>query len=432
MLCLTAKALRYLALTGAFTALLIFLPATAEADPLTVDVTAGTRFSDNINKQQGDGRDEFEHRVGVRLSKRTDSGQCRGSLMGDVDFLTYQRNTFSDRFSASADLNGLCEPTPWLRWNLRNTLRDARQNRSEPETPANRELRNVFSTGPTLTWFMGRRDNLFLDLDYQLTRFENSSSEDSNRYTVTSGWQRLFTRRWQGGISGARSQIEFPRSEEELTQDNISVSFARRDRLGHLSGTLGHTWLESQQGMFDFKAKALTGQLNYTRQFEGGTQGAIQLRRDLTDISTDIDVFIPDLELNLQETSAVKVTGVSVTLSQPLPKKSNLSLELGYTESDYQLSDTREDRYSAGLELSRELGDRLAGKLDLSYRREKFDQDNSLVAHTYRPQLGIDYRQSRDLTWDLLVGMERRHDEGRIGRRYEERFISAGVTWNLR
>ncbi|TVP60396.1 MAG: hypothetical protein EA349_01365 [Halomonadaceae bacterium] len=395
-------------------------------------MTAGTRYSDNINKQDGTGRDDLEHRVGIRILKRSDPGQCRGSLEGNADFLTYQRNTFSDRVSASLDLVGLCEPTPWLRWNLRDTLRDVRQNRRDPDTPGNRELRNVFSTGPTLMLNLSPRDNLFLDLNYQLTRYETSSSEDSNRYTAAAGWQRQFTGRWQGGLLASHSEVDFPRRDEELTQDVVSVNFSRRDPQGRLSGSIGHTWLKSELGgIFSSTTKAVTGQLAYDRQFEAGTLARFQLRRELTDASTDIDIDIPGLELNLQETTAVQVTGVSVSVSQPLPEKTNVSLSLSYTESDYQRSERKEESYGADVGLTRVINDRMQGKLNLGYRREKFDQDDNLVEHTYRPSVGIDYRQTQNLTWDVLVGMEKRHDDGGVGRRYEERFIRAGVIWNL-
>lgn len=147
--------------------------------------------------------------------------------------------------------------------------------------------------------------------------------------------------RWQGGLSASHSDIEFTNRDEELQQDNISINFSRRDRLGRLSGRIGHTWLSSEQNLFISDSEAVTGSLAYHWQFETGTRASFQVRRDLTDASTDIDVDIPGLEFNLQETTAVQVTAVSASVTKPLPQASSFTLAASFTESDYLSANLR-------------------------------------------------------------------------------------------
>lgn len=82
--------------------------------------------------------------------------------------------------------------------------------------------------------------------------------------------------------------------------------------------------------------------------------------------------------------------------------------------------------------LTREFSRRFSGQLNLNYKREDFDRDDGLIAHTLHPVVGLDYRQTRDLTWEFGVGLEKRYEDGGIGQSFEEHYVSAGLVWNLR
>lgn len=419
-------------LFSAFLVLGIGGSVAAQADPLTLDLTASTRYSDNITKRNNNTREDMEHRIGLQAQKLSSEGVCQGALSSNLGFFTYQRNTFDNRVSGELDLNGYCQSVNWFRWNLRDTLRDRRTVATDPDTPENRERRNVLATGPTFFWALSPRVELFTDLEYQITRFERSTANDSDRYIASLGGQRQFSTRFNAGISVSHSEIDLFRRGEEITRDNLSLNFSHRGNNDRFTGRVGHTWLESEQGPFISDNTAITGELGYERRFEAGTRLELQVNRDLTDTSTDLDVQIPGLELDLRETSVVQVTSLSATLVQPIRPVSQVSFMVGYSESDFQRVDTREERYTGVMGLSHQFSDRLGGNVDLSYQRKDFDQGDGLLVHTVRPRLGLDYRQTRNFTWDAGVGLERRYETGGPGREYEEHFVSLGLTWNLR
>ncbi|MDX1589799.1 MAG: hypothetical protein R3296_12750 [Oleiphilaceae bacterium] len=401
--------------------------------PLTLDLSVSTRYSDNINKQKNPTREDLEHRVGLRLNKRSDDqGLCRGSLATDLGFSTYQRSTFDNRVSGELDLNSYCQPAQWLRWNLRDTLRDRRTVAADPDTPDNRERRNVLATGPTLTRALSRRTELFTDLEYQATRFERSTGNDSNRYTLSAGAHHQLTPRWRSGVTASHTDVDLFRRDESIRRNNLSLNFSRPGDQSRASGRIGYGWLSNRRGPFASDNNAITGELAYDATLLAGTRFNLQLQRDLSDTSTDFDVAIPGLELDLGESTAVAVTSVSASVSQTIRPASQVALQLSYSESDFISVDTREERFNAILELTHPFRPRLSGGLDLSYRRADFDQGDGLIAHSVRPRVSLDFRQTRHLHWNLGVGLEKRYDEGGVGREYQEHFLSLGLLWNLR
>ena len=401
------------------------------ADPLRLDLFADTRYSDNINKNEQNPQEEFVHRVGIGFDKATDPGTCEADLGGDVAFRHYQRDTNSDDVTGSLDLNGNCQPNPWFRWSARNTLREIRSNTAAPDSPANRERRNVFSTGPTFIWPVSARDSLSLDLRYQMTRFEEATQDDSDRVTATTQWQRIWTQRLSGGLAASRSEIDMRRTEEELTQENVNVFFNYRFPNGVLSGQFGKSWLTTEFGPFEQKTDALTGNLRYDHDWGGGTSTYITAGRRLTDASTDIDIEIQGLEFTLTETTGVQVTNVGTGINHRWTGRTSSSLDLSYAESDFQASGTREERYTASGSVNHRLSETLDGTWRAGATREDFGAGNIWV-NTYRSSLGLNYQRTRDLSLNASLGLETRNIEGGPGNQYDEHWIQAGLRYNLR
>lgn len=414
---------------GAFVAMAPM--AVAWAEPATVDVFASTRYSDNINKSQQNPQEDFEHRVGIGVNKATGPGTCEGLIRGDLAFLHYQRGTNNDRTSGTLDANGNCQPNSYFRWNARHTLRDVRSDTAAPDSPANREVRNVTSTGPTFIWPVTDLDTLTLDAQYQITRFQESTVDDSDRITLTSRWTRRWTQRLTGGLSASRSDIDMRRTEEELTRENASAFFNYRLVNGVLSGEIGQSWLTTEIGPFRQRTDAVTGNLRYSHEWEGGTNGFLEVRRALTDASTDIDIEIQGVEFTLTETTGVEVTNVSGGLNQVWTERTNSNFTLSYTEQDFIDSPVREERYRADHSLNRQITQLLSGSWNLGYRREDFGRDPTWV-NTLSSSLRFDYQRTRDLSLNFGLGFETRDIEGGSGNEFDEHWISAGLRYNLR
>lgn len=401
------------------------------AEPMTVDLYASTKYSDDITRNEQAQREDFEHRLGIRLGKHTGPGTCEAGLSTDLAFLHYQRGTFSDQVAATADVLANCEPTPYFRWNLRNTVREVQTTSGVPDTRDNRERRIVFATGPTLIWPVTGRSTLFLDLEHQITRFQRNLRDDSDRNTATVRWRSQFTPVMEIGATASYSEIDIRRSNEELTQENVRADIRRRMVNGVLSGNLGYSWLTSEFGPQQNTTEAITGQLRYDHEFSGGTTGFFEARRTLTDASTDIDIDIPGLEFNLGQSIGVQVTNYSAGIRQRLSETTQANAQVSYTESEYDRSDRVETRYRINTGLTRAMTEKIDGRAGLDYSREDFN-DQGRIVHTYGARLGFDYRDTEDVTWDVTIGRDKRDISGGSGRRYEEDWIAVGVTWNLR
>lgn len=415
-----------------FGAVLTLSPmAVAWANPATVDVFANTRYSDNIDKRQNNTEDDFEHRVGIGINKTTRPGTCEGAVGGDVAFVTYQQGTNSDTVSATVDANGVCEPNRNVRWSARNTLRDVRTTTRVPDAPANRQRRNVFATGPTLTIYPGQRDNLSLDVEYQMTRFQDSTENDSDRVITTGRWQHRVNPRLNGGLAVSRSDIEFRQTGQELTQDNANLFFSWRRPNGEWRAEAGYSWQESRQGILTNETDGFTGQLRYSHNWGKGTTAFGEVRRSITDVSTDLDVRIPGLDLNLTETSAVKVTALTAGISQQWTVRTSSDLSLSGTEQEYERSGATEQRATAEFGIRHRLTALFSGRISTGYDREDFGDGNDEV-DTIRGRLELNHQRTRDLSMNLSTGYETRYVVGGPGNEYDETWIQIGVRYNLR
>ena len=411
--------------------LLLWPMAVAWANPATVDVFANIRYSDNIDKRAEQGEDEFQHRVGVGIEKTTRPGRCEGALSGDVAFVTYQNDTNDDEVSGTVNANGQCQPNRNFAWSARDTLRDVRTTTTLPDSPGNRERRNVFATGPTFMVYPGPRDNLSLNIEYQNTRFQESDEDNSDRITTTGRWQHLFSTTLNGGATISRSYIEFEQTSEEITRDNASLFFNWRRPNGQWSGSVGYSWVESEQGVLTNESGGSTGELRYSHQWQGGTSGYIGVRRSLTDVSTDIDVRIPGLDLNLTQTSVVTVTAANAGLTQQWTARTSSNLSLSRTESDYERSGNTETRSRANLGVTHRLMSNLSMNASSGYTREQFGSGNDDI-ETMSGQVGLDYQRNRDLSVSASVGHELRDVVGGPGNEYHENWAHVGVRYNLR
>ncbi|WP_158223070.1 outer membrane beta-barrel protein [Halovibrio salipaludis] len=407
--------------------------AVAWADPATVDVFANTRYSDNIDKRaSGSEEEDFEHRVGIGINKQTGPGTCEAAIGGDMAFVTYQRGTNSDEVSADLDASGNCQPNRNVRWSARGSIRDVRTTTQAPDSPNNRERRNFLATGPSFIAYPSRRDTLTLDMEYQMTRFQESTEDDSDRVVTTGRWQHLFTRNLNGGLAASQSNIDYRQTEEELVRRSANGFFNWQRGNGSWSGELGYSWLESEQGPLVNDTEGATGQLAYRHQWGQGTSAFAEFRRSITDVSSEVDLRIPGLDFNLTQTSAVVVTAFTVGAGQQWTERTRSDLSVSATESDYEASGTTEERLSSELSVSHRLMQNLTGQGSAGFARETFGQNSEDERDTVRAQLGLDYQRTRDLTLSASIGHETQSAELPGAREYDENWIQFGVRYNLR
>lgn len=415
-----------------FGAVLTLWPmAVAWANPATVDVFANSRYSDNIDKRGNNPEEDFEHRVGIAINKTTRPGICEGALNGEVALVSYQRGTNSDEVRGTVDANGVCEPNQHFRWSARDTLRDVRTTTRAPDSPANRERRNVFATGPTVTLHPGRRDNVSLNVEYQMTRFQDSIEDDSDRVTTTGRWQHLFSSHLNGGLAVSRSDIEYRHTNETLVRDNANLYFNWQRPNGQWQGQAGYSWLDSEQGAFSNDTDGFTGQLRYSHNWDTGTDAFGEIRRSITDVSTDLDVRIPGLDLNLAETSTVTITALTAGLSQQWTARTSSDLTLSGTEQEYERSGVTEERFISEFGISHRLTRNYSGRVSAGYDREDFGDGRDRI-DTVRGRLALEYQRTRDLSMSLSTGYESRYVVGGPGNEYDENWIQVGVRYNLR
>ena len=229
----------------------------------------------------------------------------------------------------------------------------------------------------------------------------------------------------------SRSDIEFGQTDEEITRDNANLFFSWRRPNGQWNGEAGYSWLESEQGGLVNESNGFTGQLRYSHQWDTRTSAFGEVRRSITDVSTDLDVRIPGLDLNLTETSAVTITALTAGLSQQWTGRTSSNLTLSQTRDEYERSGNTEERLSADLGISHRLTELLSGRVSTGYTREDFGDGNDEV-DTVRGQIGLDYQRTRNLSLNASLGHETRSSELGTSIEYDENWIQLGVRYNLR
>lgn len=404
-------------------------PGYAAAEPVTVDVFTTVRFSDNMAQRPDDEAEaDIEYRPGIRIAHVKDPGQCNSALSSEFAYLFYQDDTLEDQTSAFLDWNGDCEILPYLNWRASDRLTESARNNRGTNTVANRERKNVFSTGPQLVLPLGQLNTFIASVDWRKTNFEEADRNNSERWVGNARLQREFSPLMQGWLSTTYSDSEFD-DGEEIQETSYRVGASRQINRTLISGDIGVTTLERESDVGAGESEGVVWDVRATHALDVGSLYASVSRR-LTDVSSDVEIAFGDIRFSFTDTQAVEVTNFTTGARFRLDGGYSANTSVYYQEYDY--IDSAELEEITGIQggVSKALTELLALTGSVRYERLDF-QPSGAEGNEYAARVGMSYRRTRDLTFALDIGHETQDGQGAVAE-YSENYVAATVRYNLR
>ncbi|MBS3804743.1 MAG: outer membrane beta-barrel protein [Oleiphilaceae bacterium] len=415
------------------------LPVVTLAAPAQISVGLDNRFTDNARLTSGNEQSDIETTARVGIDWTSDPGRCNASVGGSLGYSVWLDSTFDPEARADLGAAGDCEIARGLIWEVSDNIRQVTDNTRNPDTPANRSTKNVFSTGPTYTLPLTRRDQLLLSARYQNTQFLEGNNDDDGQVNVNDldsdriigsvSWNHLFDETTTAGINLRADRAELD-NQVEIDTDTARVTFSKAWPTTQMSGAVGVSEIETTAGGVSRSSDGVVGNLSLNRQINPTADVYVDFSRELTDQTSDFDIRFGEFSFNLQETSVVEVTLLRTGLDKQFSGGSTLNLEVNTSYSDYELSDNDEERYGGSIDFTRPLVSQLDLTGGLRYSVRSFDIDDTDDEFT-EVDLGLSYEASESLRLSGSVGHNRRDsDNGR--REYDENWVLVGITYAFR
>ncbi|GAA3978269.1 hypothetical protein [Allohahella marinimesophila] len=433
------------------TAVLVGSLATSivSAEPAEISVTNETLYSTNAALRE-DKEADTRNRTTLDFYKVL----SRTRLSGDIGFNLGYEYYFNDVFAndsdvvATMDVNSAYEFSPNFKWELRDTLNQVREDSTQVGTPDNRQLINVFETGPQWLIPLSGRTGLRLGSEYENLWFEDSD-EQSNRIT---GSAALVTElatghQLEGGVEADKAWIE--RLPTDINQTGVIETESESATLfGQVSQQYenarwsvrgGYTFVQTDSPSQETEFDGPTAELSYVY---GGitTQGLIDARlsHSLSDTFSDQNVKTFDALDTRDRFDTIETTQFRLLGSYPLTAVDEFSAIGSVSIERYQTQDIEDERYTAELLYRRTFTPQVLG--DLSFRRDQEEFSNSFrEVVTYYLEASVEHRPLKNIRLEYAIGYTEREDEiivtdaqgtpsfGLNG--IEEVYFSFGVTW---
>lgn len=407
---------------------LIAYPLAALSEPPTLSGGLTNRYSDNIRRVPEGAEDDVETRATLRFAHQTDPGNCNARTAANLGYGVWSDDTYDPETYTELDFLGDCSLTDNIRWELSDNMRDVVQDSRSVDTPDNRTRKNVFRTGPVFTARLSQVDRLELSGQYENTTFEENSEIDSERLLGSIWYNRSFSPSTILGVRYLVDRAELD-TDEEVDRDTISLTFNKTWSATEISGSFGYTEFERRFMDVVLESDAVVGELTLQRDVSAATALFLSATHQLTDQTSDFDLQIGDITINLRETIGVEVTTVRAGIRTVYSDRSRIELALFSNRSDYLETEDEEDSRGVDFRYRLPILSRLDGLIGARVERRSFEpeeQDDTIS----NVDVGLSYQATRKLDVIGRVGRSSR-DSNVPAIEYEDNWFEVGLDYRF-
>jgi hypothetical protein len=436
---------------GLAAALALLLPAAVPAQnispetPLRLDYRLGfgIEHNDNILRTLDAAQSETLLLPRLAFALASDSERLSLQAAGDLEFRSYQNNSFDNELNTRLGLRGSFNILPQrLSWVFEDYLGLQPVDASAVDRPDNRQRTNVLVTGPTLSLRPSANSRLLGELRYVDSWAEETADFNSERISLAVRGLRQTSPRMSLSANLEYGDVEFDRADSRGQPYRRTDAYGRIDRRGARSEwslDLGGSRIAPDTG------DSLSGLLARARlAFEPTESSRIEARlsRQFADAVQDLVFAAPRLEdfdqpislpsLRTSFLSADLYRGIDASVGYVRDsavgflRADAYSRELDYLENDTLDQEVR----GAVLGASRQLRSNLAlsGFVGVDWRNYRFDgrEDRESSAG-----LALRWQWLRNLGLDVGYSHNRR-DSDVATQVFRENRVSLTLTYTRR
>lgn len=393
----------------------------------------GATYSDNIGRTRVDEQSEKVATAGVNLGIELDRPRLQTDIGANLQYRDYIDESFD-----SEVVGGLAGSLTYafvidrFLWNFEDNYSQIAADRTQAESPDNRQNVNYFSTGPDLIVPFGARTSGQLSGRWSDTYYEESD-EGSNGQFASLAVVRKLTEQSSVSLNGSASKNEY--DEENFPDSEVRAGFLNYSAEGTrttFSTDVGYT--EAQRGDDEANGGLLV-RLSLSRTLGARTSLRFNAGSEFTDTGTALRLEQDAIGVGSEATDEVAAADVFRNTYAYL----TLSTEMSRTTFTAGLRASRE-RYENEIQLDRDIVGasfgmerRISPRLSLNVDAAYFDEELKVSGFAFDEwsiDAGLVWQLNR--AWSLVFGAGHYSGSSDNGvRDYDENRASVNVRYSI-
>lgn len=403
---------------------------------LSAVAATSAEYSDNIGRTPANTNEDIVHRLGLDLGVN----ERRAHFETDVNFTLehehYYNHTFADETSLTTGfgLFNIDLIESFLNWNTSFTRTEVLSDTAATDTPDNREHRDVFRSGPLVSYQPSRTSRFDLAANYISVENSDENVSDSERADGRFSYFHAFNSVTDFTINSTYGETIDPDEGNDYTNININAGFVRRFTNGELQFNAGRTALKPR-GSASTRGNFFDISLSREQVFSHDI--AIQYHEDISDTSIG---FITDEQgsenddVSLRSTTGndtVKRKRVSMSVSRVM---GDISYSANAFWQQQRFIVQQSDENSQGLVIAgnQQISPGLSAGFEYTYRLHDFvDRPSIGKDKTNGYRLSSQYELSRSFSANGFINFSARSNSKHDSREYEALTLGLGLNWVL-
>lgn len=379
----------------------------------TLDAFLGLEYDDNVRPNSDNDESDLKQLIGVGVGYQYESRVFDIDLQYRISHESYQDNSYPGKTriegQSRTSISTFPERYAWV-IDHRQTISSI--NSKGSDNPDNTDQRSVLSTGPDFNLQLSPVDTLTASARYTDTRFDETSSNDSQRTSAQLSWSHRLNTLSNVGFNVSHTDVDGDQSGYSYSQEKAGVTYSRNLKSGNLSIEVGESWLERDQAGFE-NVNGGYGNVNYNATWEGSSLvGSVS--RDVTDSSIGLSqdyAFNDDFEdgdINFDQLDVIIRTRYQINyLRKNASGRFSAEVTLAQDEQDYVTLLDDEESQSVSILMRYAVSQTIAASFNSVLRKTEYidqplfgDDKNVRVSFNISQSIGdrwdIDYRLSHD------------------------------------
>ena len=416
------------------------LPASLNAIELTASANTNSEYTSNVRSQSVDTREDVIQRVGIEFGVLEERKRFEADANIRVDYEHYVNGTFDDQSSLRSGfgLFSVDLVEEFFNWQATFTRTDVLTDSTEDENPDTSEYRNIFRTGPIISYAISRNTQMNLVANYVNLNNSGETAIDSERVDGSLNLVTQYNALTDFNVQARYEETLESDDNEEITTTNYNAGFSRRFTKGELRFNYGIQAIESNRDITLNTNETDNSyfDLSITRQSLFGQNFVFSFQQEISDTSIGFES---------DEEGQSEVTGPTNAVSQTdieKRKRYTLLLNRDFTEFAYDFTAIyqnraferaqREERYrSAAIGLQPKLYSRLIPRVEYRYSLEDFGRSSAGEDASKLYLISCSYEFAEGLFVNASTSYEKIDNDESAERESEEFTFLVGLRWQI-
>lgn len=414
----------------------------AAAIELSGIFSSEVEYSSNAERLAARTPEDVVQRAELELGFAENGKRVRADGSVSIEHERYWNESYDDETSVRSGFGlfsvDLVEDL--LNWHATFSRTDVVSDSTQDDTPDNREFRNIFRTGPTLTYAFSRAAQLSLTANYINLSNSSETAVDSQRAEANLGYQYLYNSLTSLTASLSHEEILESDNDEDIANSALSIGLTRLTNGGSVSVNVGVQRVETErvsaldQSVIEDDTNGNFFDIEITRDNFFGQELKLSYLEEVSDTSIG---FQSDQTGIVDENS--RITAVS---GSDIETRRRLSLEasrqfdwlsydasLSYQESDFERADNTERYRNLAIGVQSLAYARFQPRLEYRYTRENFTLAGNGEDLTRSYRGSIRYQAVEDLYLNAYLEFEKVDNDENLTRESEEFQVGIGLRW---